>query len=272
MKIPIIVNYISSAVLMAALVTPYQAQAQAPAPAPAPASDEVDKKPTRIVQDLLSEGSDYIPIERVYLNGQFILDRQQLKAQVALDAEQLFEKVAEQVFKIIVLDGASNNSRKVISMGSAVAINPNTLITNCHVLGSQRIFARVIGGNGSSRLVALKLVTSDRKTDRCMVRAEENVFKPVRGIRHSLTLTPGERIYSVGYPLVFDLSIAEGLIASVKKKGLRTIFLSTAATGKGSSGGALFDRYGYLVGITTAVITQADHYSLVIPASDYFGP
>jgi S1-C subfamily serine protease len=105
-----------------------------------------------------------------------------------------------------------------------------------------------------------------------MVQSEENIFKPVRGVRHSDSLLPGEKVYSVGYPLIFDLAIAEGLIASVKKKGARSVFLSTAVTGKGSSGGALFDRYGYLVGITTAVITQADHYSLAIPASDYFGP
>jgi S1-C subfamily serine protease len=236
------------------------------------AQETAEKKPTRIIQDLLSEGNEYEPIERVQLSGQFILNRQQLISQVVPDIEQLFERTSQQVFKIIVLDDSSLNSRKVVSMGSGVAINPSTLITNCHVLGSQKIFARLPQEGVNSRLVPLTFIRGDRKTDRCIVRANENIFSPVRGVRLSNTLLPGERVYSVGYPLIFDLSIAEGLISSVKKRGLRSIFLSTAVTGKGSSGGALFDRYGYLIGITTAVITQADHYSLAIPASDYFGP
>lgn len=236
------------------------------------AQESTDKKSASIIQDLLSESGDYLPIERVLISGQFIVDRNQLKPLVPIEVERLYAEVIEQVFKIIVLDESNSNSRKVVSMGSAVAINPNTLITNCHILGSQRIFARYQAVGVPGRLIALRLVSGDRKTDRCMVQANENVFKPVKGVRLSETIIPGEKVYSVGYPLIFDLSIAEGLIASVRKKGPRSLFLSTAVTSKGSSGGALFDRFGYLVGITTAVVTQADHYSLAIPASDYFGP
>ena len=262
MKLKKYPNYISAAAIILVLMVSFDAGAQ----------EEADKKPTKLLQDLLTDGGDFAPIDRSLISGQFIIDRKILMSLPVLESEKLFEIVSEQVFKIIVLDGSSSSSRKILSTGSAVAINPNTLITNCHILGSQKIFVRLPAESNKSRLISLQLVSGDRKTDRCMVQAKENFFKPVRGLRHSESLLPGEKVYSVGYPLIFDLAIAEGLIASVKKKGARSIFLSTAVTGKGSSGGALFDRYGYLVGITTAVITQADHYSLAIPASDYFGP
>jgi len=254
-------NYISAVALILAFLMPLSAVAQ----------EEANKKPTKILQDLLSEGGDFVPLDRSLISGLFIMERDSLKRLPSFEPEKLYEIVAEQVFKIIVLDEVSGGSRKILSTGSAVAINPNTLITNCHILGSQKIFVRLPTVAAKPRLLSLRLISGDRKTDRCMVQAEENAFKPVRGLRHSESLLPGEKVYSVGYPLIFDLAIAEGLISSVKKKGKRSIFLSTAVTSKGSSGGALFDRHGFLVGITTAVITQADHYSLAIPASDYFG-
>jgi serine protease Do len=76
-------------------------------------------------------------------------------------------------------------------------------------------------------------------------------------------------VYAIGNPLgVFDYSVTEGLISQVRDLTPDlTILQISAAISPGSSGGPLFNQYGEVVGVTTAIITQGQAINLAVPAT-----
>jgi hypothetical protein len=67
---------------------------------------------------------------------------------------------------------------------------------------------------------------------------------------------------------VFDYSITDGLISQVRPLSADlTILQISAAISQGSSGGPLFNQFGEVIGVTTAIITQGQAINLAVPAN-----
>ena len=68
--------------------------------------------------------------------------------------------------------------------------------------------------------------------------------------------------------VTFDYSITDGLISSVRPlSDDMTILQISAAISQGSSGGPLFNQFGEVIGVTTAIITQGQLINLAVPAN-----
>lgn len=193
------------------------------------------------------------------------------------EAVDLYTKISPDVFRVIVLAGDNlPNSKKVTSTGSAVAISNSYFLTNCHIFGRQEELnqKKILIRSLTAGLFRANLYKFDFRTDRCILRVNQshNKLPEVRKntVRNKDNVKIGERVYAIGNPKGFENALSDGLISAVhKSKNGKKIFLTTAGTAKGSSGGALFDDKGNLIGITTAVITDAPHLSIVIPAQDF---
>lgn len=83
----------------------------------------------------------------------------------------------------------------------------------------------------------------------------------------------GEPVWAVGNPAGLDATITQGIISSVNRtfrftwaenEDLPMIQTDVGLFG-GNSGGALYNQYGYLIGVPTAGIRQASHLGLAIP-------
>jgi hypothetical protein len=67
---------------------------------------------------------------------------------------------------------------------------------------------------------------------------------------------------------VFDYSITDGLISALRPLSPDlTILQISAAISQGSSGGPLFNQFGEVIGVTTAIITQGQAINLAVPAN-----
>ena len=189
-----------------------------------------------------------------------------------IDPVSLYPQIKESVYQVFLVkknDGPlKTGTRSTFGSGSAVALTVDRLITNCHVVSHSN--AEIMIKLESGRLISALLEAEDVSSDRCVLLVKDAKLTPVKGIRTIASVFPGERVYSIGYPKGFSGVIGEGLISTIKQRGARKIFLTSAAIAKGSSGGGLFDRYGNLVAITTAVIDDAPHLGIAIPAQDFF--
>jgi len=76
----------------------------------------------------------------------------------------------------------------------------------------------------------------------------------------------GERVYALGAPEGFDLTLSEGLISGLRRRGGTNVIQTTAPISHGSSGGGLFDLEGRLVGITTYYIEDGQSLNFAIAA------
>ena len=100
----------------------------------------------------------------------------------------------------------------------------------------------------------------DRALDLALLRATDLTDLPVTPLGDSDRLNVGDWVIAIGSPLGLHHTVTAGII-SAKARGLDDSgveFLQTdAAINPGSSGGALLDLSGTLVGITSAIVSRA---------------
>jgi hypothetical protein len=186
------------------------------------------------------------------------------KQQAPLEGSALFELLAPSVF--IVESLVSNGSRQ----GSAVAVSPTELVTNCHVLdGARKVLLKQKG-----REWVAKILRADPASDRCVISVPDQTFVPVRGVRAYTELKVGESLYTLGSPNGLELTLSSGILSAVREEEGRRYVQTTAPISPGSSGGGLFDAYGNLVGVTTLVLAGRERLNqslnFAIPADAYF--
>lgn len=181
-----------------------------------------------------------------------------------------YEEISASVYFITVKNQELPNN--ATGSGSAVAISKNQLLTNCHIFGKKlELDGNVIKVvKKGSPVMNGRLVHRHSESDRCVLEVD-GVLSQVKALRAINSLGVGERVYAIGNPKGFIDAFAEGLISAVRpSKKTKIVLLTTTGIAKGSSGGALFDSSGNLIGITTAVISDAPHLALVIPAESFF--
>ncbi len=154
--------------------------------------------------------------------------------------------------------------------GSGVVLDPDGyIITNAHVVsGARRIQVALPQADGESRsilrargrLVGAQLVGVDRETDLAVLKVQEKGL-PVLLLGDSDELRSGQLVLAFGSPLGLESSVTMGVVSAVARQ-LRPedpmIYVQTdAPINPGSSGGALVDTEGRVVGINTLIFSQS---------------
>jgi hypothetical protein len=154
-------------------------------------------------------------------------------------------------------------------VGTGFIVEASGLIaTNLHVIEGESSI-RVKLYKDPTEYPATVIAGFDHKHDLALVRIKPKKPLPVLRLGDSSAVSAGDRIYAIGNPLgVFDYSITDGLISQVRPLSDElTILQISAAISQGSSGGPLFNQFGEVIGVTTAIITQGQAINLAVPAN-----
>lgn len=186
-----------------------------------------------------------------------------------LDSKQVFNEVSHSVYTIRTASSPAFFPANDGKTGSAVAITPNLLVTNCHVLTGYSSIA--VMDNKSINYHLAKVVKHSSESDMCVLQTIE----PVRLIPHTrfrtlASLNIGESLYSIGSPRGLSLTIADGVLSGIRTRSESTLIQTTAPISPGSSGGALFDAYGNLIGITTLYLQDSQNLNFAIPIESFW--
>ena len=79
-----------------------------------------------------------------------------------------------------------------------------------------------------------------------------------------MPLVRGQKVVAIGSPLGLFNTVSDGIISGFRTVGARTMIQFTAPTSHGSSGGALLDLYGNLIGIITAGFDDGQNLNLAV--------
>ncbi|MDC2999066.1 S1C family serine protease [Acidimicrobiaceae bacterium] len=178
--------------------------------------------------------------------------------------------VAEIATKTIVQlqVGELNQDDEFISVGggSGVVIDEEGLIiTNHHVIeGTTEV--RVIFEDG--RMYEAIIIGSDRLTDIGVVKIENENLSPIN-FGNSEAILVGDLAVAIGHPLTLGAAptVTTGVISALDRRldvgsesmndavTLFGLIQTDAPITRGSSGGALLNQKGELIGITTAIAT-----------------
>ena len=178
----------------------------------------------------------------------------ELQLQAAPDSEltlqQLYEKCAP---TIVSISGYEEDSIGY-NWGSGVIVSENGLIlTNTHVVEDcDRAVVTLEDGTEYDAL----LVGADVISDIALLKIDAKNLKTAE-LGDSSNLQVGDRVAAIGNPLGEDFrnTLTDGIISAIER-GMNyhgrsmTLLQTNTAINEGNSGGALFNLYGQVVGIT----------------------
>lgn len=153
----------------------------------------------------------------------------------------------------------NREGRKTI--GTGFFIYPDLLVTNKHVLESLDV--EIVDEQGRTQM------------GRCVAEAKDDDLALVRAMTSSgyLSLRPsepryGEKIFIMGNPRGLQYTLSDGIVSHpVKKYPQGELFQHTAPQSPGSSGSAVLDPGGRVIGVVCSQITDSQNLNFAIPVS-----
>lgn len=148
--------------------------------------------------------------------------------------------------------------RQVQGLGSGVIVDPDGhIVTNYHVVSRSRQIQVVLT---DGRRFEANLVGSDPRSDLAVVKIEASDL-PTVPWGDSAQMEIGEYVLAVGSPFGLRETVTLGIISAVGRANVGIAdyedFIQTdAAINPGSSGGALVNVRGELIGINSAIFSQ----------------
>lgn len=184
----------------------------------------------------------------------------------ALTAEQIYKKVTNTVVVIHAYD--YNN--ELAKQGSGVVLNDKGyVVTNYHVLaGCDRL--EIL--HNKEIVPYVDIIGIDVEKDILILMIEAKKFPAIK-IGDSEKLNIGQRIYAIGSPLGFENSISEGIISGLRsyEQSGKNFIQITASISSGSSGGAVVNDKGELIGISTLTAKEGQNLNFAIPTDAILG-
>lgn len=221
------------------------------------------------------KGSDKTLYEKLVESGVFTLEQYNecydltaLQEKAAIDrttlsAEQISAVCAPAVFYVDIY--AMNGT--LAGSGSGFFISADGLaITNFHVAAnsSQLVITTKDGKTYSD----IQIIDGDRKNDLALLKVAGSDF-PYLELADSTQITQGEKVYAIGSPRGLENTMSDGIISNPKRilEGVEYIQISVPIA-PGSSGGALINEEGKVVGVTSAGFADSTgDLNLAIPSN-----
>lgn len=172
-----------------------------------------------------------------------------------LSAQEIFQMANSSIALIETFDDEGHK----LEQGSGFVVSDNgAVLTNYHVIrGASRATAKF--GDGTSSEVN-GVVGFDQSHDVAVLK----LASPSKAFLHlgdSDNVKVGQKLIAIGSPLGFQNTVSEG-IASGLRNG---IIQMSDPISPGSSGGAVFNSYGKVIGISVATITAGQNLNFAVP-------
>jgi hypothetical protein len=168
-----------------------------------------------------------------------------------LDAEGIFAKCSPAVFYIELYD----ETGEAFASGSGFFISGSGVaVTNYHVI-EDAYSAKIMTSAGGVYNVA-GVYDYSEEHDLALLQIEGSGF-PYLEMGDSSSLATGSTVYTIGSPLGLDNTIAQGIISNASRPIFGVNYIQTTASiSHGSSGGALLNTAGQVIGVTTLLLTD----------------
>ena len=171
------------------------------------------------------------------------------KKKTPLKAEEIYAKCSPAVCYIEIY----NERGQKVSTGSGVFISSDgLLVTNWHVIKGAAAAVITILDTGKQYEVA-GICDSDEKNDAVLLRVNGNKF-PYLNIGTPDTVVGGAVVYAIGNPLGMQSSISEGIISNPNRLYNGVYYIQSTAPFHQAAWRALINKFGEVIGITTATI------------------
>ncbi|MEZ3464671.1 MAG: S1C family serine protease [Lachnospiraceae bacterium] len=165
-------------------------------------------------------------------------------------AEMSFEQLAQLASSVVMIMVHDKKGEQFAS-GSGIMIGrKGYILTNNHVL-SEGSFFTVRMENDDQCYRADQIIKYNQLLDLAVIRIDRELV-PLPIYNGPQKLVRGQKVVAIGSPLGLFNSVSDGIIAGFRVLDDVDMIQFTAPTSPGSSGGAVLNMYGEVIGISTA--------------------
>lgn len=176
-----------------------------------------------------------------------------------------FAKLAQSVLYLEVYD---DNDILIATASGFVIDDGLTLVTNYHVIEDAYKLV-VMNSGGDKRSTCSKLLAYDAISDLAVLRLDKHLDVEPLVLDKDPSVSQGDAIYAVGYPLGLTNTLSNGIISSVYEddNGIDIVQI-TAPISKGSSGGAVLNESGDVIGVICASFERGQNLNVSISVAE----
>ena len=178
------------------------------------------------------------------------------------------EKLSRSVVKLTCYDEFGN---EYASGSGFFAFESNLIVTNYHVIDGN-VYSITANSDGKEFNVDL-LVNYNERYDLALLQISSSEmkrknldFEPLV-VADSSDLKISEHVTAIGVPLGISKTVSDGMISGFFEDSGIKLIQFTAPISHGSSGGALLNDRGEVIGITSASFSDGQNFNLTVPSS-----
>jgi serine protease Do len=185
-----------------------------------------------------------------------------------------FEDFFGNPFGGVAVPQIKSYERQEVGAGSGFIVSEDGLVlTNKHVVEDAAAEYKVVTNNGKE--YTAKVLARDPAQDLAILKIEGNDFSPLK-LGESNDLQIGQTVIAIGNALgEFQNTVSTGVVSGLSrsvtasggqmKETLENVIQTDAAINSGNSGGPLLNLSGEVIGINTAVASQAQGIGFALP-------
>jgi len=198
-------------------------------------------------------------------NKDTFIGRQEKEKYESYKPSEIFEKNNEAGVLVRSYDDSGN----LIGFGSGFNVHENgVIVTNLHVVLSGGNYLDVkFPKHGTYEKVYIAGF-SDFDTDLAVLRIDGKDLPKVN-ITPSEPVKVGDRIYTIGNPEGLLNTLSEGLVSAERIVDNTTFYQVTAPISEGSSGCAVFNEFGEVIGVASMVMKEGQNLNFAISISEF---
>ncbi len=191
--------------------------------------------------------------------------KQESRPKVPQRTEKSFEELA-QLAKSVVMIAVHDRKGDIIALGSGIMIGKGGyILTNNHVARGGAYYSVHIE-NDDNTYTTDEVIKYHPLYDLAVIRIEKTL-EPIPVYKGQKELVRGQKVVAIGSPLGLFNSVSDGIISGFREVKDGVVMIQfTAPISSGSSGGAVLNLYGEVIGISTAGIVEGQNINL---AMDY---
>ena len=176
--------------------------------------------------------------------------------------EKSFEELAL-LASSVVLIAIHAPDGDVIGTGSGIMIGRDGyILTNSHVASGGRFYSIRIEDDDTVYSTD-ELIKYHSVLDLAVLRIDRKL-NPLSIYQGNKKLVRGQKVVAIGSPLGLFNSVSDGIVSGFRKIDGVDMIQFTAPTSHGSSGGAVLNMYGEVIGISTAGFDNAQNINLAV--------
>lgn len=181
-----------------------------------------------------------------------------------LKPDEIFEKYQDGIVVIYSFDFTGSPK----SQGSGVILNDKGwVVTNFHLFEGCEKLQIVHKGD---TIPYNDIIGVDIERDLLIIKIDQGNYPE---IKTNGNVKVGQKVYAIGSPLGLENTISEGIISGTRSevgKTKQSFIQITASLSPGSSGGAVLNGAGELIGISSMGMVEGNDLNFAIPIDDIY--